>query len=58
MSRNWAKQRAPGHHEANIAAADLTYEDFSSEVGPVKAEFLLAPWRFALLFGESCSTGS
>ena len=26
---------------ANIAAADLTYEDFSSEVGPVKAEFLL-----------------
>ena len=27
---------------ANIAAADLSYEDFSEEVGPVKAEFLLA----------------
>lgn len=24
-----------------MAVADLTYEDFSSEVGPVKAEFLL-----------------
>ncbi|CAK8990478.1 unnamed protein product [Durusdinium trenchii] len=27
---------------ANIAAADLIYEDFSEEVGPVKSEFLLA----------------
>lgn len=26
---------------ANMAVADLTYEDFSSEVGPVKSEFLL-----------------